>query len=332
MSLLLAGCANVANIKTGSPEDEIKKYNSYVEILNGTDWLLNMGQSYFSEFGKEEELRIKKDFSGFVLFVRTKENEKFNLYEFHKDKHTQLQKKYSSSKPSYGDADTKMATLCDKEESFIELYFNEVNTYYTNKEYEKDNFAKGRELHKRMIESYKELIRAIKEFNIAFQSKLMEHYGADLPKYQKNGQTVHYYALSTVMNANEITNMFDEIEGQGKDFLEVDPGKYDEVYNKFVSNLAELKKAYGDKEILKKDGYTSDQIGWIKSVIDDADIIQKEATKTRNMIKAGTSEIDTGERKGLSTMGRNYPIDKIRRELSDLISKYNITIEKKDKK
>lgn len=328
MSLLLTACSNSKGV-SGTPKDDVKKYNSYIEILNfNSGWLRLVAHSYFEKFGTDEEMTIKKGSEGFTLFSSMPTKGENSLYEFHKERHTKLPRKYLASNPSYGEIDAKMATLCDKMDVFIELYFKEVNIYYTDKEYEKDNFAKGRELHRRMVSSYKELVAAETDFSVAFYPKMVEYEGADLPKFKSNGFSIHYYALSVLLSGKEIVHMFDQLENEGKDFLEADLAKYEELNNKFNSDVAELQKIYKDKAQLNKEGYSEMQLGFLSQFVNTAGQMQTEATDALNMIKAGTTKIKKSKPGTLTTLGPAYPVGNLRRQLDSLIGEYNNSISK----
>lgn len=71
MSLLLTACSNISNNLSNSSTkgDDIKKFNSYIELLNFKQGLSGVAKSYFNEFGTGEEMNVKEDFSGFILFT-----------------------------------------------------------------------------------------------------------------------------------------------------------------------------------------------------------------------------------------------------------------------
>jgi hypothetical protein len=327
LSLLLAGCSSSVDKVggSGSSEKDIKKFNSYIELLNfNDDWLRGIAKVYFKQFGTDEEIVIKKDFNGFTLFSSADGNG-VNLYEMHKG-HTQLPRKYQADQPSYGDIDAKMLTLCDKFDAFIELYFKDVNAYYANKEYESDNFAKGREFHKKMVLCYKELLKAEADFSIAFYPKTVEHAGADLPKFKEKGYNIHYYTLNVLLTSKEISHMFSELEADGKDFLQADLAKYEELNNKFNANVAELQKIYNDNSQLKKERYTGTQASFLNQFVDTAKRMQIAATDTLNMIKAGTTEVKNENTGKVTTGGRNNPMSRFNQRLDVLIGEYNNTI------
>jgi hypothetical protein len=329
MSLLLTACSNISNNLSNSSTkgDDIKKFNSYIELLNFKQgWLSGVAKFYFNEFGTGEEINIKKEFSGFILFPTAEREGEKSLYGFHKERHTKLPRKYQADRPSYGEIDAKMLTLCDKTDAFIELYFKDVTLYYADKEYEKDNFAKGRELHKKMVLSYRELSEAADDFSTAFYPKMVEHEGAELPGLKKKGFNIHYYALSVLLSGREISHMFDTLESEGKDFLEADLAQYEEVHNKFNSNVSELKKIYKDKDQLKREGYSADQVPFLNQFVNTTEGMQTAATDTLNMIKAGTTEVKNENTGKFTTSGRSYPVGEFRRRLGQLVDEYNNSI------
>lgn len=318
--MLLSSCGYSEKTVMGQ-QKETEKYNSYIELINfQTGWFAGVVKMYFNKFGENEELMVGKNFNGFSLDV-----ESISIYETH-SKHTQKPRKYLEAAPSYGEADEKMRILCDKFDAFVDLYLRDVNAYYTNKEYEQDNFAKGRQFHKQMLAEYTGLIQALDVFTVAFSPKMLEKEESTLPSLKEEGYMIHYYALGTLLDGKKIMYFFQAVEDEGESFLEADPAKYQELYDSFNTNVEALKVAVKDQDHLQKEGYKPMNITFLHHFIETAGRMQTAATDTLNMIKAGTTEIDNELTGKVTTGGINNPTRRFNDRLSALIGHYNQSI------
>lgn len=326
--MILASCSTIFTQLDSNTmiekEADIEKYNSYIEFLNFQNgWFDAVVETYFSTFGIEEELTIKADFKGFTLDPV----EGQTIYGIHHGFHTEKPLQYLKAKPDYGEADDIMPILCDKFEAFLTFYFRDVNEYYKNKEYEKDNFEKGRQFHKKMITDYSELIDVANNFLMAFSSKMLENEAAELPYLKANGYDIHYYALSLLLNAKKISNMFENLEREGKTFLEADLVQYKELFDAFNDDVEAFKLIYKDEARLKQEDYGQINIAFLNQFATTAEMMQTSATDALNMIKAGTTEIDNELTGKVTTGGVNNPISRFNARSDMLISQYNQSID-----
>lgn len=329
MTLLLSACSSMEgklteltnSVSNNEQVNDIDKYNSYIDLLNyHNGWLAGMTQVYFENFGIDEKIDPDADYETFTL-----DGKDVDIYDIHKDT-SKKPREYASSEPDYGESDDKMLVFCDKMDAFMKLYFNDVNDYYTNKEYEKDNLARGQELHEQMIKSYTEMLDAADGFLIVFSDKMIEEESADLPKFKEVGYDIHYYALSVLLKGREISNMFRKLEEEGTDFLEADLEQYQQLYDEFINNIIELDKIYNDSSKQSKEGYAAINASFLGQFVDTSKMMQTYATDTLNMIKAGTTEIENEMTGKVTTGGRTYPMSEFDRLLEMLIGQYNQSV------
>lgn len=323
--MLLSSCGysekQAAKTAAEAKKTETEKYNSYIELVNfQTGWFAVTVKTYFSRFGEKEELEVKKDFAGFTLDGKTSP-----AYETH-NKHTNKPRKYLEAEPSFGEADEKMRVLCDKFDAFVDLYLRDVNAYYTNKEYEQDNFAKGRQFHTQMLVDYADLNKAIATFTAAFSPRMLEREEAELPSLKERGYMIHYYALSTLLDGKKIMYFFQAVGDEGESFLKADPAKYQELYDSFNKNVEALKVVVKDNTQQQKEGYKAINISFLNQFVETAGRMQTAATDTLNMIKAGTTKVDNELTGKVTTGGMNNPTSRFNDRLSHLIGQYNQSV------
>jgi hypothetical protein len=332
LCLMLTSCGLLSQMlleaaKSDTPapseaDNELAKYNAYMEFLNFTnEWYEAMCYIYFDEFGMEYDLLISNEFDGFTL---DGDDASSSIYEMYADQ-TYAPRKYLSAAPDYGETDARMLLFCDAFDRFNGLYFRDVNAYYTDKEYELDDFDRGRLFHKRMLEEYEAFAEARYGFFSAFSAQILAKEYEGLEELKEQGNLIHYYTRVLIMDSRAIDDMFLELEYEGIDFLNADLDKYDPLYNQFKSDLYALNEACGNAQV-EKERYTGMQSAFLKQFLDTADMMLVAATDARNMIEAGSEDIENEMTGMVGTGGRNYPIDRFRQRMGMLISEYNNSI------
>ncbi|MCI8649977.1 MAG: YiiG family protein [Anaerotruncus sp.] len=326
LALCVCGCSMKMpdlSAVTGANKTDTEKFNVYIDFQNYCQgkWLDAVVRMYFEQFGFEEE----PDLSDAAAFTLGETEGKESMYEMYKGKSTAA-RRYTDEKPEYGEADQRMKELCDAFDVFFELYFNQVNRYYTDEEYKADGYARGKELHREMLKCYLEFAEATNAFGLAFEQKSIEMQQADLPKMQEKGLDIHYYALSFLLNSQQTSLYFQQLILDGVDYLDADLSVYRQMYDTLTSDMDALKEAYKKDGQLAKDGYTSNQQVFLQRFIETAEMMMVAATDMLHMIEAGSEDVEN-EMSGLvTTGGRNYPMSRFDQRLEQLISAYNQSI------
>jgi hypothetical protein len=293
-----------------------------MEFLNFTnEWYEAMCYIYFDEFGAESDLMISDYFDGFTL---DGSDASPSIYEMYADE-TDTPRKYTDAAPDYGETDARMLLFCDAFDRFNELYFKDVNAYYTGKEYEFDDFEKGRLLHTRMLDEYEAFTEARNGFFSAFSAQIRAKEYEGLDELKERGYLIHYYTRVLIMDSRAIDDMFLELEYEGIDFLDADLDKYDPLYDQFKSDLRALRNVY-DAAQAEKEGYTGMQSSFLNRFLEAADTMLTAADDTRNMIAAGSEDIENELTGKVTTGGRNYPVDRFRQRMGWLIDAYNNSV------
>jgi hypothetical protein len=330
--LILTSCGLLPGTLFGDTESEtpafleadndVEKYNAYMEFLNFTNnWYEAMCYIYFDEFGVEYEPDIPDDFDGFTLDGYDKS---ISVYEMYSDE-TEAPREYQSGKPDYGETDTHMLLFCDAFDRLNELYFRDINAYYTDREYEFDSFEKGRLFHMRMLEEYEAFADARDNFTSAFSAQILAKEYEGLDELKEQGNLIHYYTRVLIMDGRAIDDMFLELEELEIDFLDANFYHYERLYGRFKSDIIAFKEIYTDAQ-LEKEGYTGLQSSFLDQFLEASDMMLVAADDLLNMIAAGSEDIDNELTGMVTTGGRNYPMDRFRQRMEWMISTYNNSI------
>lgn len=148
IGVLLTSCGSSEKSKLVNSQEDTQKYNNYVGLSNYMiDWLDTALETYFKEFGVENEIIIKKGFDGFNGVP---------IFESHKD---DLDKalEYASKKPSYEKTDAAVKELHPTMKELMNT-LGEMENYYKSKSFIDDKFDKGKELHKKYVISIENMM------------------------------------------------------------------------------------------------------------------------------------------------------------------------------
>ena len=294
-------------------------YNTYVDFYNYTvGGFAALVRQYFNKFGYEETLLVRDHFSGFSLYDYSPNG----IASEYSDNARE-----AAAENVYGEADSKMLMMCDAFDAISKLY-EDVDTYYKNKEYENDDFTQGKALHTQMFALYTEFLDAKYEFTKAFQPIIIEMEHADLEKLRKRDYLIQYYTQLLILNGESISELFYELEREGASFLDADIYQYEALFELYSDNLTELLKIYQDANRQKKEGYVGNKAGILVSFGRTASQMRLAGSDILAMIKAGTEDVETQLTGVYATGGRtdNAP-GKFDELLDRLIGYYNNMIE-----
>ncbi|WP_442603104.1 DUF3829 domain-containing protein [Paenibacillus sp. KN14-4R] len=315
LSVLLISCGSPEKEKEEKSDSaaDVGKYNSYVGISNYiTGWLESDIYGYIENFGFEEEIKFKKNFD-------PKKFEGMILTPIIKGGFDQVEEAlaYTSKKPSFGAADESMKILLPKMKEYLNT-INEVDTYYRSKAFAEDNFAKGKELHKKFYAMYNEYRDLADKFFIDFSEIEKKRQQVDLEKLKKADYLVRYYAKSIVIKAKEIQSDFALAKVNDSNILDFDANKYKERYDSLTEDMNKFLEYAKDKSRLEKEGIGSlwRFDGAIPEVKASAtDIMQVLQTKSTNLNKPSDGKVKSRE-----TIGY---LENYNKKVSNLISCYN---------
>ncbi|MBU5592279.1 YiiG family protein [Clostridium sp. MSJ-4] len=247
--IFLSSCGSQEKSKEVSSKSDNGKYNAYINLNNYlTGWLsLNM-QSYFNDFGFEEEITIKEKF-------RKKEFEGAAVTPIVEGAFKDVEKalEYTTKEPSYGLADDSMKELCPKVKEVLNT-INEIDNYYSSKSFLEDDFAKGKELHKKIYNEYSECVILTEKFFYDFDLIAEEKKKESLEALKKKDMMIRYYAMDIVTKAQDIDNAFYNAEISDDNILDYDVSKYKEYYDPLIEGIDKFREYVKDDERLKKEG------------------------------------------------------------------------------
>jgi len=300
MCTLLNGCSFSETLQGSSSKIDIEKYNSYITLSNYmTGWLDQALTIYFKEFGIEDEIKIDKNFDGFQTYP---------ILQGHKD---DVEKciEYASKKPSFGPTDDSIKALCPKIKQLMDT-LNEIQNYYSTKSFVDDDFAKGKELHKKLCTQYNEYVTLAETFFSEFAVITENKNKEDLENLKKSDHMIRYYAMSIVMRAKDIQTLFYEAEVYDTNILDANADKYKEKYDLLTADINNFIECSNDEKRMKREGLKGN--AFVGNLKGDVEKLKVTATDIMEILK--NKDVNGGI---------NAPLETFDEKISAVINSYN---------
>ncbi|WP_163859166.1 YiiG family protein [Paenibacillus elgii] len=319
----LSGCGSIGKIaekvkeQTSQAKQESNsmrdtaKYNTYIGLSNYlTQGLNKTFEGYFKEFGEEEELHVRKNFTGLNTFP---------VLQSHKDD-VDKALAFASKEPSFQAADESVKTLAPKLKELLETT-GEMQAYYQAKTYTEDEFAKGKELHKKLLVQFNEVSDLADKFFADFAVITEQRKKEDLEELKKSDQLVRYHAMSIVNRAQDIQKAFNNAGVTDDNVLDFDVNQYAELYKLLSEDIDKFTELSKDQERLKKE-----RVQIVPVFTDSIQRVKTSATDLMEILRTKDTTISSDMKGKVTTGGRNVPLKNFDKRVSALVNSYNTMI------
>ncbi|KZE73687.1 hypothetical protein AV654_03675 [Paenibacillus elgii] len=319
----LSGCGSIGKIaekvkeQTSQAKQESNsmrdtaKYNTYIGLSNYlTQGLNKTFEGYFKEFGEEEELHVRKNFTGLNTFP---------VLQSHKDD-VDKALAFASKEPSFQAADESVKALAPKLKEFLET-IGEMQAYYQAKTYAEDEFAKGKELHKKLLVQFNEVSDLADKFFVDFAVITEQRKKEDLEELKKSDQLVRYHAMSIVNRAQDIQKAFNSAGVTDDNVLDFDANQYAELYKLLTEDIDKFTELSKDQERLKKE-----RVQIVPVFTDSIQRVKTSATDLMEILQTKDTTISSDMKGKVTTGGSNVPLKNFDKRVSALVNSYNTMI------
>lgn len=272
------------------------KYNAYVDLLNAVTGNLAESERLYAEN------RIGEDGN----FIPADSSNNVAIYSLHIIQSAiENAEEAVPAKPKMaidGTVEDMLKVL--KEEVDI---LDEINSYYSEKDFLNDDNAKGKELHEKLMAAYKEVDAPVKKFYDEMQDLMAEHQEKERKDYEKKDMKVSLAMLDFIDIAEEASNLIYDSVSEDGTTITLTSEQYADVNTKIGDALETLKKAADDEDAVEKEGFTS-----ISSFVMDATSFKTAS----NTLAASFGDTET-LMDAMKALVENY---------AELIDSYNIAI------
>ncbi|MBC9797219.1 DUF3829 domain-containing protein [Sinomicrobium weinanense] len=215
-----------------SPEF-IKKYNQYV---------------YFDTFHKWVNFNYDNYFDLVDPDTGPQGIEVYGLYPLDAENIDWLDTAIES-KPVIDEVDREME-MVSKAARQLAKVVNEAKDYYYRENYKDDHFAKAKELHPRLLESFKAYYIAYDAMQGTFMKLQYKMLEADLKGLKKGDGPIRYYLLKNLDQARKIITFIQETP----DISTLSLSELNTLFNVFKTSLSDLEESMEHEDRIKEFG------------------------------------------------------------------------------
>ncbi|MGN7760742.1 YiiG family protein [Paenibacillus sp. 22594] len=235
---------------TSGENKEIEKYNAYVSLNNLMTGRINeVLVHYFEKFGVDTQPVIEKNFSFIMLDVAGTEREVIDKANG-----------YTSSQPAFANADPVVTNLTPAIKDLLSV-LDEMKAYYDARSYVDDDFAKGKQLHTKLVSANLAYETVARQYFTALQKLANEKRLAELQKFKDADQQIRYNALKFMIDAEATAIEMDEQGINAGNVLQLDMAKFKAKYDIMAADLSALMTISKDQKRIQKEGINSFSIG-----------------------------------------------------------------------
>lgn len=223
-------------------------------------------------------------------------------------------------KPSFGSSDDAIKALCPKVKELMDT-LNEIENYYSTKSFVDDDFAKGKELHKKLCTEYNEYTTLAETFFSEFAVITEQKNNEDLENLKKSDHMIRYYAMSIVMRSQDIQTSFYEAGVNDNNILDFDVNKYKEKYDLLTEDINKFMEYSKDDERIKKEGLEGN--AFRGNFEGDIERMKVTAIDIMEILNTKDTSINSDTKGKVTTGGTNAPLQTFNTKLSAVINSYN---------
>ncbi|WP_426446268.1 YiiG family protein [Paenibacillus sp. S-38] len=253
LGAMLSACSAISSTAdqavagvTSDESKKIEKYNAYVGLNNLMTGRINeVMDHYFEKFGVDQQPVIEKNLSFIMIGVAAAEREVIDKANG-----------YTASQPAFANADPVVIQLTPVIKDLLSV-LDDMKAYYDSKGYVDDDFAKGKQLHTKLVSANLAYGTVAKEYFTAMQKLGNEQRQAELQKLKDADQQIRYNALKFMIDAEATAIEMDEQGITAGNVLQLDMTKFKAKYDMMTEDLNALVTIAKDKKRIQTEGVNS---------------------------------------------------------------------------
>ena len=238
-------------------------------------------------------------------------------------------KELSESKEKKDELDKKAIAMLPVLEKMLPIT-DEMRTYYKNKQYLQDNYAKAQDLHTQLLATLDKYNQVTKSYKEVFEKKSDEIKKLMIKDYDKRKQYITYNQFMFIEEGDQIIK---EIHKQGLDASDFtakgNAKKFKKLEEKMDKAFIKFEKSIKNTKQLEKEGYNPG---------DHSEFIQK-ANKFKQSVNVFIQRIEKKEKASHSSVSDSFfaqteegTPEKVLANFNEVIKEHNKLLAKKTKK
>ena len=281
--------------------EEMEKYNSYIEIHNNLTNIENEISKYIDVAGEGKEINVQEMGTLESIPVIKIDNAIIQKLEKNIKSKFKMEKLDNSSK--------KLLPILKE----LKAVTDSMTNYYGKKEHLADGFAKGQQLHTNFLRIYKRYKESSDAFKMEVANKSKERMQKILETYKNEGSLIKYNLTILINSCEDFVDKMDNQKLSMTTFIKGDLGKLKKAQQNILVASANFQKAIANEKQLKKENYTKEKL----------EIFNKQLAEFEKSVTIFIKEIEKSKSMSKSEIEKKVYTEDMAGTPNDVIKKYN---------
>ena len=281
--------------------EEMEKYNGYIEIHNNLTNIENEISKYIGVAGEGKEINAQEMGTLENIPVIKIDNAVIQKLEKNINSKFKMEKLDNSSK--------KLLPILKE----LKTVTDSMTNYYGKKEHLADGFAKGQQLHTNFLKIYKRYKESSDAFKMEVANKSKERMQKILETYKNEGSLIKYNLTILINSCEDFVDKMDNQKISMTTFIKGDLGKLKKAQQNILVASANFQKAIANEKQLKKENYTKEKL----------EIFNKQLTEFEKSVTIFIKEIEKSKSMSKSEIEKKVYTEDMTGTPNDVIKKYN---------
>lgn len=281
--------------------EEMEKYNGYIEIHNNLTNIENEISKYIGVAGEGKEINAQEMGTLENIPVIKIDNAVIQKLEKNINSKFKMEKLDNSSK--------KLLPILKE----LKTVTDSMTNYYGKKEHLADGFAKGQQLHTNFLKIYKRYKESSDAFKMEVANKSKERMQKILETYKNEGSLIKYNLTILINSCEDFVDKMDNQKISMTTFIKGDLGKLKKAQQNILAASANFQKAIANEKQLKKENYTKEKL----------EIFNKQLAQFEKSVTIFIKEIEKSKSTSKSEIEKKVYTEDMTGTPNDVIKKYN---------
>ena len=281
--------------------EEMEKYNGYIEIHNNLTNIENEISKYIDAAGEGKEINVQEMGTLESVPVIKIDNAVIQKLEKNINSKFKMEKLDNSSK--------KLLPILKE----LKTVTDSMTNYYGKKEHLADGFAKGQQLHTNFLKIYKRYKESSDAFKMEVANKSKERMQKILETYKNEGSLIKYNLTILINSCEDFVDKMDNQKISMTTFIKGDLGKLKKAQQNILVASANFQKAIANEKQLKKENYTKEKL----------EIFNKQLAQFEKSVTIFIKEIEKSKSTSKSEIEKKVYTEDMTGTPNDVIKKYN---------
>ncbi|WP_369712354.1 YiiG family protein [Leptotrichia sp. HSP-342] len=281
--------------------EEMEKYNGYIEIHNNLTNIENEISKYIDVAGEGKEINAQEMGTLENIPVIKIDNTVIQKLEKNINSKFKMEKLDNSSK--------KLLPILKELKTVTDFMTN----YYGKKEHLADGFAKGQQLHTDFLKVYKRYKESSNIFKTEVENKSKERIQKILETYKNEGSLIKYNLAVLINNCEDFVDKVDNQKISMTTFIKGDLGKLKKAQQNILTASTSFQKVITNEKQIKKENYTKEKL----------EIFNKQLAEFEKSVTIFIREIEKSKSMSKSEIEKKVYTEDMVGTPNDVIKKYN---------